>query len=632
MSGITGIIRLGGAPVHSGEINAMLASMARRGPDRRDALCLGNVGFGQALLATTPEALVETQPWRHAHSGCVIVSDSRLDNRPQLLDALGLGERPVDQVGDGELLHAAYQHWGNDCADRLRGDFAFAIWDPRRATLFCARDIMGVRPFYFHHTPGKLFAFASDADALLALPEVPRRVNEGRIADALIAETEGLDRTSTFYLDIARLPPARTLRLESDKVTQEEYWQPLRDCPAHLPASDEEWSSALRARLTQAVHARLRGSSPVASMMSGGLDSSSIAALGQQILTQAGRGRLSTLSAINSEGECAETTAVRAVLAAFDFDASTVDLQAMGDLPAAIHAQLEDVREPFDYSMPLVSAIYAAAAKKGIRTVLDGIVADDLYTAGPLFERLARRGRLVHAWREARALHCTRGIPHPGWRACQTLLGTFAPAVLRRLWNTHRDRTQWEQLLRDSCISPAFARRANLQQRFQTYRSDMANTRLSDPSGQAQTVMKAAYITAAIERYNRVASFHGIEPRNPYLDREVIELHAWIPLRLRVRDGWPKWVLRHAMRDVLPSTVAWRRGKEHLGYLFSQRHHPSLTAAAINGARSLLPAGAIDPEKLPGADGPAASGSAAAAAVIAWARRNTIPDRISNFS
>ena len=627
MSGIAGIIRLDGAPVAMADIESMLEPMQRRGPDRQRATCVGNAGFGQALLATTPEALAEPQPWVHPDTGCMVVSDSRLDNRPQLLEALGLDPQLADRIGDGELLHAAYQRWGAGCADRLLGDFAFAIWDPRQQTLLCGRDIMGVRPFYFHHAPGRLFAFASDTDALLALPEVPCRVNEGRIADALVQELEGIDRTSTFYLDIARLPPARTLQLAAGHATQDEYWNPLRTPPDPMPTSEEEWTRVVRGHLSDAVRLRLRGSGRVGSMVSGGLDSSSVAALGQEILDKDGHGRLATFSAINSAGDCAETNAVRSMLDAFDFDATMIDLQAIDAVLPAIRAQLDDLREPFDGSMTLISAIYASATSRRVRCILDGIPADNLYTAGYHFQALARRGRFRQAWREARDLHRDAGLARPGLRAWQTLVGAFAPAWARRRWEARADRAFYaNELLPPSFIAPALARRVGLWERFRTYRADMANTRLTVGGGNAQSIMTAAYITAAIERYNRVASFHGIEPRHPFLDRRVIELHAWLPVALRLREGRYKWALRAAMRDLLPADVAWRRGREHLGYLFNRAVARTRPPEAL-ATGSCLPADAIAMQRYLANEAASQLGPdpleavASTRRVICWARR-----------
>ena len=568
MSGIAGVIRFNGA-VAQYKLEAMLHVMARRGPDRQASWCEGNAGFGQALLATTPEANAERQPWVHPVSGCVVISDSRLDNRPELLHELGI-TRPIDEVGDGELLHAAWQHWGNDCADRLLGDFSFAIWNPQQQSLFCARDIMGVRPFYFHHVPGQLFAFASDAEALLSLADVPRLINEGRIADALLREPEGIDRISTFYLGLQRLPPARTLQVDATHATQAEYWQPIRSRPADLPGSDEAWAVALREALEQAVRSRLRGHGQVGCMISGGLDSSSAAALGQRLLESEQGSRLPTFSAINSQGLCAETQAVRSMLAAFDFDAACVDLQNLEQVAPAVQAQLDDLREPFDCSMTLVSAVYATAAQAGVRSVMDGVPADNLYTAGDHFRGLAQAGQWGALWREALALHRNDQVRQPVIRTLQTVLGTFLSPALRRRREARQDDLQFQQLCQEARIAPEFAQRVGLRQRFDTYRRDMAETRLGNPVGTPHSIMTAAYITAGVERYNRVAGFHGIEPRHPFLDRRVIELHAWLPLGLRLREGRYKWILRIAMEGILPQEVAWRRGKEHIGYLFNQ--------------------------------------------------------------
>ena len=569
MSGIAGVVRLDGGAVTAEQLQAMLASMRRRGPDRRELACFGEAGFAQALLATTPEALAEVQPWQHPHSGCVVVSDSRLDNRPELLRELDI-LRPADEVGDGELLHAAWQRWGSDCADRLLGDFAFAIWNPSQQSLFCARDIMGVRPFYFHHAPGRLFAFASDAEALLTLADVPCRPNEGRVGDALLQEPEGIDRTSTFYLDIERLPPARILQVDRTQLIQTEYWQPLQPRPEDLPDSAEAWANALRSALEQAVRSRLRGHGAVGCMISGGLDSSSAAALGQQLLEREHGGRLPTFSAINSQGPCAETDAVRAMLDAFDFNATCVDLHALQAVTPAVQAQLDQLREPFDASMTLISAVYAAAAQAGVRSVMDGVPADNLYTAGGHFRGLALAGHWRALWREAHALHRNDRCRLPLLRTGQTVLGAVLPPTLRRRREARQAQAQYQQLCRDARIAPEFAQRIGLRQRFDTYRENMARTRLGNPTGTPHSIMTVAYITAGVERYNRVASFHGIEPRHPFLDRRMIELHAWLPLGLRLREGRYKWILRKAVEGLLPHDVTWRRGKEHIGYLFNQ--------------------------------------------------------------
>lgn len=131
------------------------------------------------MLRTTPESLAERLPAADRERSGVITADAWIDNRDELIGALGLDARASAEISDSALILSAYARWGDRCAERLSGDFAFAIWDERRRTLFCARDHFGVKPFYYHRSP-RLFAFASEIKAILCLPDVPRRLNEIR--------------------------------------------------------------------------------------------------------------------------------------------------------------------------------------------------------------------------------------------------------------------------------------------------------------------------------------------------------------------------------------------------------------------------------------------------------------------
>src|SRR5262249_39433765 len=145
-----------------------------------------------------------------------------LDNREDLIAELGLdGIERV--IGDGELILRAYLRWGKDCPSKLLGDFAFAIWDPRKSELFCARDHMGMRQLIYHHIPNERFVFATEVGAVLANSRVMRELNEGRIADFL-DDLEDLDLTSTFYSQLYRLPPAHSLLVGNGQASLHRYW------------------------------------------------------------------------------------------------------------------------------------------------------------------------------------------------------------------------------------------------------------------------------------------------------------------------------------------------------------------------------------------------------------------------
>src|SRR5262249_25067173 len=141
-------------------------------------------GLSHQMLPTTPKAIKEDFPLVAPASALVLTADASIDNRDELISLLGLTNRAPIEMSDSEVILAAYQKWGERCPEKLIGDFAFALWDRRSQVLFCARDHFGVKPFYYYRSD-QLFAFASEIKALLCLPEVPRRLNEVRVADYL---------------------------------------------------------------------------------------------------------------------------------------------------------------------------------------------------------------------------------------------------------------------------------------------------------------------------------------------------------------------------------------------------------------------------------------------------------------
>jgi asparagine synthase (glutamine-hydrolysing) len=362
VSGILGLFNLDGQPVEFNELRDMASLLTRRGPERTGIWHSGSVGLGHTLLATTPEMLVEDIPLEHPQSGCVITGDVRLDNREELLARLRIDERPA-ATGDAGLVLAAYLEWGEACVEHFLGDFAFAVWDPRRRQLFCARDHMGMRQLIYHHSPRRFFAFATEPRAILVLPQVPYRVNEARIADYLVKELEGVDKTSTFFEQVYRLPPAHSVTVTQEGMRARRYWAPEARPELRL-SSDEEYAEAFLEVFTAAVRSRLRTVGPVGSMLSGGVDSGSVVAVASRLLAAEGRGPLFTFSAISPDGEAEPET--RAILAASTIDGlepTTVSYGALDDLLPELEELVWDVDEPFDGSMTLVRAVYLSARR-----------------------------------------------------------------------------------------------------------------------------------------------------------------------------------------------------------------------------------------------------------------------------
>jgi len=221
LSAIAGIYYRDGRPVMHSNLEQMLANLAHRGPDGAGLWSEANVGLGHRMLWTTPESLHERLPLYTQAGDLAITADARLDNRDELLTSLRLTDRPAGEISDSALILAAYQEWGDACPQKLLGDFAFAIWDGRKQHLFCARDHFGVKSF-FYYASDTLMVFANEIKALLTLSDVPRRLNETRIADYLTGIFE--DQTATFYQGILRLPAAHTLTIDAHSMRLKRYW------------------------------------------------------------------------------------------------------------------------------------------------------------------------------------------------------------------------------------------------------------------------------------------------------------------------------------------------------------------------------------------------------------------------
>jgi asparagine synthase (glutamine-hydrolysing) len=570
VSGIFGILNLDGAPAAAADLSAMATPLERRGPDRTGVWSHGAAGLGHTLLATTPELALERQPFEHAASGCVITADVRLDNRDELLAALQLTERAA-VIADGELIIEVYQAWGEEGVARLLGDFAFAIWDPKRRAMFCARDQFAVRPFYYHHGPGRLFAFASQPRAILAVPRVPYQISEGRVADFLTGELEWIDYTSTFFEGVFRLPPAHAVTVTPEGISMRRYWT-LEPGPELRLPSNEAYAEALRAVFTEAVRSRLRATGPVGSMLSGGLDSSSVVAVARELVSAEGRPALPTFSAAGPDPRvCAETRAIQAAMATEGLDPHVVDYTALGSLMPALEDASWDLEEPFDFSMVLPRAMYLSAQQNGVRVLLDGIAGDTVLSDGSYTIRLMQQGHWITALREVYALHANFGN-HPVWaHTLRRVRIALTPHIARRLHHHLTEPRRADSRVRRSLMTADLARRVSLDDRLRTL-DQTTRGRLGWVPDYHRERAAAVHpqLTAGRERYDRVASAWAVEPRDPFSDRRVVEFCVTLPGSQRLQAGWTKVIMRRAMAGRMPDTVRWRRGRSHLGVSFTR--------------------------------------------------------------
>jgi asparagine synthase (glutamine-hydrolysing) len=454
MSGICGQFNLDDAPVAATDLQAMTSMLERRGPQGTNRWQDGSVGLGHALLATTPELQLERQPVTHQETGCVITADVRLDNRDELLDALALSQQQ-EALGDGGLILAAYLNWGDACLDHLLGDFAFAIWDPRHRKLLCARDHFGLRPLYYHHVPGQRFLLASDARAILVLPQVPYRINQARIADYLVPELEWIDYTSTFFEGVYRLPPGHKAVVTPGRLDIAEYWPP-RPGPELAPMSDDDYQQGFLEVFTKAVDARLRApANSVGSMLSGGMDSGAVTAVARDLVVARGNASFPTYSCARSrENDCAESRAIYAAAAMPSIAPHIIRPEALG---ARLEALVSGNEEPFDGECLLLKSVYLEAQAQGQNVVLDGAGGDIALNEGTYVARLLRQGQLRLAIAEIAAENRLWGETTLASDLLRNARTAYVPEPVRTLLRRLRHPLRVRKSLNESLISREFA-------------------------------------------------------------------------------------------------------------------------------------------------------------------------------
>mgnify|MGYP001241948269 CR=1 FL=1 len=579
MSAIAGIVHFDGVPVPHGLIEKMTSAMVRRGPAGIDHRVYGAVALGQCMLRTTPESLEEHQPLSSEDERFVLVMDGRVDNFEELRrELLAHGARLRDR-SDAELVLRAYEVWGEDCPDRIIGEFVFFIWDARRQRLFGARDAAGTRHFYYHAGNG-WFAFASEIKGLLALERIEPRLNESRLLDYLVVEFDRDDEIGSFYQGIDRMPAGHAMSVTDRGVKTWRYWNP-GDLPALDFASLEECAEAFLEQLRVVVKCRLRSIGPVGAMLSGGMDSSSIVGLiGKEF-----RGDLSqplkTFSLIREDGDnCPDWQAIREMLKDDWFDPVIITSALSSEVCRNYFDDIGNLNEPFALSQGFTdSLVFNAARENGCRVVLDGMAGDLLFYS---FERSLECMLREKMFAQIPALFaaCRRhGIDHGFVRALAwKSLRLVTPERLRVVYRKLRDRKNISGgklgeapgnllglLHKETARQYLATRQAQRQQ---------AATRVKPCNDQGAHARNftTGLLSFAHEVNGQIALSMGVEPRSPFSDRRVIEFAIRMPLAAKLCVPWYKHLMRHCMAGILPEDVRWRSDiGNHPGWKFFER-------------------------------------------------------------
>lgn len=543
MSGVLAVLSLDGMPIAETIVRSQLAAIAHRGDCDPQLWMNGQLALGHVNRPTTPEAERELLPIASADGRYRLTWDGRLDNRAELSVALGLDSPAARELTDAGYVLAAYARWGEDCVQRLLGEWALVIWDSLSSTLFCAKDPLGWRPLFWSCRAGML-TVGSEPQQLLAGESGAPEINLEYVLRFLAGAMQ--ERNDSCYADVHELQGGQILTAGRDGIKVRNYWlRPrLYDTGLRRP---EEYVEAFAAVFRQATRARLRSNRPAGVSLSGGLDSSYVAASA----VQEGGAGITALTAYAADTTYMdERRYARSVVDHLGIKQIEVDISDCWSLSSR-WLTAADFDQP---DHPVQSAtqvrLAAAAEQAGLGVLLGGEGGDEWLSGGAL----GGDGSGI-----ADAL--VRGRPDVAWRLSQRGNGGCSAAVdlarsCYRQLLPHRlqriaDRTRGKDI--NDRFSPALpARRGWVS--FERYAETLAwRPKRGAAIGSRLYQEFAGPVIAWRDR--RALSRHGVEVRTPFNDLRVVELMASTPEWIKRFDGRPKALLRQAEYSLLPRQI-----------------------------------------------------------------------------
>jgi len=558
--GIVGIVRGDRVPVDAEPLGRMLATLAHRGPDERGIHVDGPVGLGHVRLSIIDPAGGH-QPMAHAQAGLWITFNGEIFNYVELREELiARGHRFLTRSDTEVILHA-YQQWGEGCVDHFNGQWAFALWDERRRRLFLSRDRLGIRPLFYVQLGNRLL-FASEVKALLAHPDVPRRI-----------DPVGLDQVFTYWSTLAprtvfegiqELPPGHNLVWQDGRTSTECYWQ-LDFEPDATGRTEQQWADELIELLADATRLRLRSDVPVGAYLSGGLDSTLTTALVQRTTDAP----LRTFSITFERPEFDESDYQRRAV-----DVLGTDHQAIRccdrDIGQVFPAVVWHAERPLLRTAPAPLFLLSELVHdSGFKVVTTGEGADEMFGGYNIF----KEAKVRRFWAEQpestwRPLLLKKLYPYLPALQAQSLAYQKAffhvrPDDLADPLFSHLPR--WEMTSRlKALLAPELRAATAGQDGYGACRAALPEDFARWPAFcQAQylesTIFLPGYLLSS--QGDRMAMAHSVEGRYPFLDHRIAEFAARMPPRLKMKGLREKHLLKRAARDYVPEAVL-RRTKQ----------------------------------------------------------------------
>lgn len=563
MCGICGILAIKGRKFPGRDLEAMSNALRHRGPDDQGTLVLGPVALGFRRLSII-DLRGGHQPMRNEDGTVWIVFNGEIYNHPELRPILEQRGHRYATNSDTETILHLYEEYGEDCVHHLRGMFAFAIWDNRCKKLFCARDRLGIKPFYYAMV-GDRFVFASEVKAFFELSDFKPRINRRALPEFFAFGYVSSDEV--LFDGIRKLLPGHRLQIDLEKADTKpeitQYWDLDISAPEG-PLGESSYVAQFEDLFTETIRTHLLSDVPVGVFLSGGLDSSSIAA----VMADLRKEPIQTFSVGYVEDNFSELTYARRVASHIGTDHNEVILTPE-DFFASLPQLIWHEDEPLVWPSSVALAFVSRLAKEKVKVVLTGEGADETF-AGYLRYR-------VTLWNLRGGPLYRKTVPRPlQWLAAQALQsGSMPDWVQRKLCHSFLYYPDtFEKMYFDNFFS-AFPQDQQPHLFTKELREELldvspyANCMRYFPShGSPGSLLNRllyldikTYLVELLMKQDQMSMASSIESRVPFLDHKLVEFAARVPDRYKLRFFSGKYLLRRAMRKRLPAEILRRNKK-----------------------------------------------------------------------
>jgi len=514
----------------------MLNSIKHRGPDDEGTFSDNSVALGVRRLSIV-DIEHGRQPIHNEDKTVWIVFNGEIYNFLNIRNELiNLGHEFYTNTDTETIVHA-YEEWHEECVTKFNGMFAFAIWDKNRHTLFLARDRLGISPLYYYGSPNRLL-LASEIKALLTDPTVPRNPNEQVLYEFLLTGFQS-HIGETFFTSIKELPAAHYLLVNQEQMVLRRYWD-LAAIEPIKPASDSDNASKFRDLLLDAIKIRLPSDLTVGYYLSGGLDSTSIVCLANQVLRSnpqfrnVNRKPQELFSATYREASADERPFIEEASCAIKAKTNYVfpsDSVQWSDIKTFVYYMDEPVTVLNYYAYWCLAKI----TKEHVKVILSGQGPDE-FLAGHTDHFVAY---LKELWKRKRIktllIELLEGLNRYG----------LVPAIRQATTMLTLKSKQIEKLL-----NPQFVASYKRQRKVNKPNSLRAFLLLDVTRNRLPMHLRAG---------DRICSAFSIESRYPYLDHRIIEFSFSMPENQKIRKAWSKYILRTATKNLIPESIRKRK-------------------------------------------------------------------------